>query len=151
MERTVKGMILPIDSIGAPVLFQYNPDVLRGPTIAPQYAALSVAGRELPYLQYSGGGMSAMPFDLTFHTESDGGAAVMAAWLSLVSLTSAFSFGFGAARPPRVIFILGSWPRYTWVITGLNPNFAIGTGGTFRNSLLPSQAIIGITLTRWIG
>ena len=150
METSVKGMILPIDGIAGAIRFQYNPYMLRGPSVAPQYAAISVAGREFPYLQYQGGGMSVMPFDLTYHTESDGGVAVMAAWYTLESLTRPVSFGFGSARPPRVKFILGDWPRYTWVISGLNPNFAIGDGGPFRRSLLPSQAIIAVNLTRWV-
>lgn len=151
MQTSVKGIILPIDGFVAPVRFQYNPNMLRGPGVTPQYAAISVAGREFPYLHYTSGAMSTLPFDLTYHTESDGGVAVMAAWFSLVALTTPVSFGFGAARPPRVVFIFGDWPRYTWVISGLNPNFAVGDGGPFSRSLLPSQAIIAITLTRWVG
>lgn len=150
METSTKGMILPIDGFVSPVRFQYNPNTLRGPAINPQYAAISVAGREFPFLHYTSGALSGLPFDLTYHTESDNGAAVMAAWESLVALTSPVSFGFGAARPPRVVFIFGDWRRYTWVITGLNPNFAVGDGGPFTRSLLPSQAIISVTLTRWV-
>ena len=151
MQTSIKGMILPIDGFAGAVRFQYNPNMLRGPAISPQYAAISVAGRELPFLQYQSGGLSAMPFDLTYHTESDGGVAVMAAWTSLVSLTTPVQLGFGSARPPRVVFIFGDWPRYTWVISGLSPNFAVGDGGPFTRSLLPSQAIIAVTLTRWAG
>lgn len=151
MEQHVRGMILAMDPGIAPIRFQWNPDVLNGPTASATWSPIAVAGREFPYLQYASGGVSNIPLDLTYHTESDSGAAVTAAFWALNALTTPRKRGLSYNRPPLVILILGAFLREVCVVTEVRPNFIIGTGPYFSNTLLPAQAKISINLWRWTG
>lgn len=147
----VKGMILPIDGGAGPVIFQWNPTRLNGPNANAIWSTIAVAGREIPYLQYANGNSSNIPIDLIYQTESDHGAAVVAAFWALNALTTPIPRGMSYSRPPIVMLILGAFLRELCVVTEVRPDFVIGTGPYFANTLLPAEAKISLNLWRWRG
>jgi hypothetical protein len=146
----IRGMILPIDG-GLPVQFQWNPHDINGPGAQATWSPIAVAGREFPYLQYASGQQSNIQFDLWWSTESDHGASVTAAFWALNSLTTPIPRGMSYSRPPIVMLILGSFLRELSVVCEVRPNFIIGTGMNFANTLLPAEAKISVNLWRWRG
>lgn len=147
----IRGMLLPLDGGAGPVIFQWNPTRMKGPNASASWAATAVAGREHPYLQYTSGQQSNIPLDLIYQTESDGGAAVIAAFWQLMALTTPTPRGVSYQRPPLVVLRIGSWPSEICVVTEIRPDFAIGTGPEFANTLLPAEATISVNLWRWRG
>jgi hypothetical protein len=156
-ESFSKGMILPVDGMGSPVIFQFNPQAVQGPTAQLEYAQINVVGRQYPYLQYSNGKPGEIRVQLQFAGQHDGGASVASAYYALESLTTpsplniGLAFGSMMSRPPRVMFIMGDFLRELAVVVNLSPNFTIGRGGDFRGSLMPMMATIDVTLWRWRG
>jgi hypothetical protein len=146
-----RGMIIPLDGGAGPVRFQWNPTRLRGPNASATWAAIAVAGREHPYLQYSSGQQSNIPLDLIYQTESDGGAEVLAAFLQLMALTTPIPRGVSYKRPPLVALRIGAWPTEICVVTEIRPDFVVGTGPEFADTLLPAEATISVNLWRWRG
>lgn len=144
------GMILPIDG-GVPVTFQWNPREIRGPGGQAKYAAIEVAGREFPYIQYSNGQPSNIQFDTLWSTVNDAGVAVLAAFWALNSLTTPIPRGMSYSRPPRVMLILGGFLREMCVVCEVTPKFSVGTGPHFKDTLLPAIATISLNLWRWRG
>jgi len=149
-DSFTRGMILPIDG-GIPVYFQWNPHDISGPGAQATWSPIAVAGRELPYLQYASGQQSNIQFDLWWSTTTDSGAAVTAAFWALNSLTTPIPRGMSYSRPPIVMLILGSFLRELSVVCEVRPNFVIGTGPYFANTLLPAEAKISLNLWRWRG
>ena len=147
----IKGMILPIDGGAGPVTFQWNPEGIMGPSAQASWSAIAVAGREFPYLQYASGQQSNIQFDLWWSTVSDSGAAVTAAFWMLNALTTPIPRGISYSRPPLVMLILGTFLREISVVCEVRPNFIIGTGPYFANTLLPAEAKISLNLWRWRG
>jgi hypothetical protein len=150
MSNFIRGMILPIDG-GIPVPFQWNPRDINGPSAQATWSPIAVAGKEFPYLQYASGQQSNIQFDLWWNTESDSGAAVVAAFWALNALTTPIPRGMSYSRPPIVMLILGSFLRELSVVCEVRPNFVIGTGPYFANTLLPAEAKISLNLWRWRG
>jgi hypothetical protein len=149
MDPFIPGMILPIDGGAGPVFFQWNPREITGPSASANWAAVMVAGREFPYLEYSCGQVSNIQFDLYYSTRSDAGAAVMAAFWSLNAMTTPKQIGASYSRPPIVTLRLGGFLNEKSVITEVSPNFIPGRGPEFSASLLPREAKIHLTFWRY--
>ena len=146
-----KGMIIPIDGGAGPIIFQWNPTNIKGPSAAATWSPIAVAGREFPYLQYASGQVSNIPLDLIYQTESDNGAAVIAAFWQLNALTTPTPRGMSYSRPPLVVLRLGAWPSQICVVPEVRPDFEIGTGPDFAGTLFPAYATISVNLWRWRG
>jgi hypothetical protein len=150
-EWFAKGMLIPIDFGFAPVIFQWNPVALPGPLVNPEYASIGTYGREYPYREYVGGKDSGFRLELLFTSDDGTGASVIAAWKQLEDLTRPRPSGMGGNRPPRVMVILPGWLREICVVTEVSPQFVIGRGGKYRETLAPSEATISVTFGRWRG
>lgn len=149
-EQVIKGMLIPIEG-GAPLRFQWNPDVVRGPGVDNQWAEMQTPGRAHPFQMFAGGKAKTIAFDLMWIDHFNSGADVVAAWNILEDMWNVRPIGFGSVRPSRVILRLGSFMNEVCVPAGLTPNFTIGRGGAFSRTLLPDPAIISITLKVWRG
>lgn len=142
----IKGMMIPLDGPGTPVVFQYNPAEVGGPVAEAEYATLGVGGKELPYLQYSHGKEAPITFTLTA-ARSMSGAEVIAMHKALQSLTKPFKKGVGPGSPPRVMLILGALMRETVVVKNVQPRFR-----RFHTpELLPGEGLFQVTLWKWGG
>jgi len=145
MQRPTAGQIIPIDGGGGAIRFQWNPREITGPTASAQYAVIAVAGREFPYLEYSNGQQSHIRFDLEYSTASDNGSLVKSNFQALNALTKPSVRGASMSRPPRVMFIFGSFLRERCVVVEVQPNFS----KVFHEAdLMPLHAKIGVTLWR---
>lgn len=150
-EWFVKGMIIPIDFMIGSIIFQWNPPGIPGPLVNPEYASIGTYGREFPYREYVGGKDSSFRLELLFTSEDGTGVSVIAAWEQLNDLTRPRPSGMGGNRPPRAMVILSGWFREICVVTEVSPQFTIGRGGKYKNTLNPSSANIGVTFGRWRG
>ncbi len=140
-----KGMMMPIDGGGAPVVFQYNPCELNGPSAEAEYATIGVGGSEHPYMQYSHGKESVIQFELVSARDM-GEGQVKAMHQALVALTKPEKKGVGPGSPPRVMFILGGFIREKCIVKSVQPRFR-----RFHNpeSLMPNEGRFQITLWKW--
>jgi len=150
-ESFVRGMIIPIDFGNAPVIFQWNPIGIPGPLVSPEYASIGTYGRELPYNEYVGGKDSVFRLDLLFPSEDGTVVSVIAAGEQLEALTSPSPSGMGGNRPTRVMVILVGWFRKLCVITEVSPQYLLGRGGQYKDTLAPVEVTIGVTFRRWNG
>jgi hypothetical protein len=140
------GMLIPMGGGGGPVVFPWNPEMLNGPNIAPQYAQIDVAGKESPYLQFANGGPQELSFDLHV-VRNMSPADCWQLYTALEGLTKPVKQGPGPAAPPKVQVILGPI-RGRYVVTAVGPKF----GRVFNpNSLDPEEAVISVKLTKYIG
>lgn len=146
MARFTRGLIMPVEGLARGVVrFQWNPEATTGPTAEMQWAAVSTAGQELPYLFFGGGAPSRIQFDLVFSRNNNADGYVASQIDRLRALTIP-TVGGNVKRPPRVLFVLGKAVDEICVVQAVAPKRGIlANPGT----LLPYEADVSVTLLKW--
>lgn len=106
MTLFTPGIILAIPPVTGPITFQWNPQQIEGPSADANWVPIQVAGRELPYYDYTSGGDSVIAFTLGLSKFNRGDGHVRSMIDRLVSLTTPV-IGTGKKHPPEVIVRLG--------------------------------------------
>ena len=142
----MRGGIIPLEGGGNQIMFQWNPAQISGPNVKPKYAEIEVAGREVPYLQYSNGSTITYTFDLDVSRGDNGPGYVKGVVEALSELTRPTIRGQGMNRAPRVLFIFGSLFSKVCVIAEVSPVYK----GLFNPLTLdPYEAMVHIVLNEY--
>jgi hypothetical protein len=140
------GMIIPIDGIASPVIFQWNPKDVVGFDAHPEWSTLFVAGRGSPYLQYSNGKEQILKITIEASRYDNGDGYVAGFYESLISLTKPTITTGVMKRPPRVMLVLGAFLREMCIITEVSPRF----NELFApETLLPFHGEFSVTFVRY--
>jgi hypothetical protein len=146
MAEFMRGMILPTEG-GGPVFFQWNPEKIGGPIAKAGWDVIKTAGREQPYLEYSCAESTVYKFTIQLSRMDNPDEFVSETIKRLVGLTKPIMAGGKVKRPPRVMFMLGSFLRKTCVVLDVDP---ISKGIFHPHSLLPFDAEVAITLAEYL-
>lgn len=138
----VPGMIVPMEGTGGPVTFHWNPMQIDGESADAGWAAVAVAGRELPHYHYTNGNDSVVSFEMDV---SHGQGSVKGIIDQLIALTKPTAGG-NVKRPPKVKLILGT-RKWTGVIRNIQPQTM---GPANPSSLDPYQGKVKVTLIRML-
>jgi hypothetical protein len=110
-----KGMILPLEGFGSPVVFQWNPYEMHLDKTN-KWAALHPAGGERPIFHYGCGEarIISLSIEISQHNNSD---FFVKGWMDkLHKLTKPLVKGSGISRPPQVQVIIGGHLDCTAII-----------------------------------
>ena len=141
----MRGQLIPIDGGSGPIRFQWNPREITGPTAKADYAILKCAGGIQPFLQFACRDVPETHFELIFTGERLDDSSVIDRVEALQRLTEPTVRGQGIARPPRVKFIMGNFPRQTCVVVEAQPVYSQMHGPM---SLAPLYARVSVGLWR---
>jgi hypothetical protein len=140
-----KGMIIPIDGGGGPVVFEFNPYEVHINKIVkwhPQYAA----GREMPYWHHGCGESRVVSFSMELSRDNNSNSFVKSFIDSVLALTKPTVKGAGLDRPPKCQAILGASLTLTCIVHDVKVRFGSHHGQRMHysyladpGSLLPSE------------
>jgi len=149
-------MLVPLDILMMPVVFQYNPYEIHEDSIA-DWQQLAVAGREAPYLHFGCGRVHRVSFSLEISRNDRGDNWVKTFSDSIRRLTKPLVRGAGLHRPTRVQAILGAHLNMTCVVEDAKVRYGAHRGMTHHMTymaapltLLPRDGHITIHLFEWI-
>lgn len=139
-----KGMIIPTEGGGSPILFQWNPSTVNE-NKGVRWAKLSPIGREQPILQYSIGQARVISFQIDVSESGGLGMDAKAYIEQFLELTKP-SVGGNVKRPPKLQLILGQALKMTCVLTGVSNSY----GPLFHPLTLgPQQSKVQLTFTEF--
>jgi hypothetical protein len=122
MARFTKGMIVPIDGAGLPVVFQWNPHELQINKDV-KWKGVHTAGREQPVYQYGCGEARSVGLSIEVSRMNNSDFFVKGFYEQLQDLARPRVRGMGVNRPPRVQLILGASVNMTCTIDNINFKF----------------------------
>jgi hypothetical protein len=144
-SRFLRGMIIPMEGGGGPILFQWNPASTTGPTAGANWDQVVTAASEIPFLHFGGGGPSEIRFELVFSRENHGDGFVEGRIEALRRLTVPVT-GRGMVRPPLVKLAIGRAIREVCVTREVSPVRGVLAA---PRTLAPRDARVAVTFLRW--
>ena len=144
-SKFLRGMIIPMEGGGPPIVFQWNPASTEGPTAAANWDQVVTAASGIPFLHFGGGAGSEIRFELIFSRENHGDGWVEGRIEALRRLTVPVA-GRGMRRPPLVKLAIGRAIREVCVTRDVRPVRGILAAPW---SLLPREARVAVTFLRW--
>ena len=151
MAYYTRGMLLPLEGGGMPVIFQYNPFELNIGKGA-HWAQLPTAGRDQPYLQFGCGTPRKVQMNMEVSRGNNGPEYVKVMCEAVEALTKPTVRGAGLDRPPIVQLILGAHLSLSCIVHNAQTRFGSHRGQRAQTymaepyGLLPKEAVINIVL-----
>jgi len=144
-QAFVKGMVIPTEGGGGPILFQWNPRTVKEDKGA-RWAKLQPIGREQPILQFSIGQARVISFNIDVSEPGGTGMSAKSYIDQFIELTKP-SVGGNVKRPPKLQLILGQAIKMTCVLTAVSNAY----GPLFHPMTLgPQQSTVRLTFTEFI-
>lgn len=141
----IKGMIIPLEGTNmSTVLFQFNPQTVRGPTAATELIGIKVAGREQPVVDDVCGEVPEISFEIILTKQGRDGGYVANQIEQLRALAQPTVQGAGMKHRPRLRLMLGS-RRWTVRMKEVGPETS---GPADPNTLQPFYG--KVSLLFWV-
>ena len=142
--KFTKGMIIPVDALLPPVVFQWNPATIKYSRAA-RWHALGAAGNNEPYLQYTCGNNHIVRFTIDVSRENNSDFFVRGFAADLVSLADVSSSGSNIERPPKIVFVSGASLHNFGIIDKVDVDYGLLSN---PETLLPYGAKIHVVILR---
>jgi hypothetical protein len=136
-----KGMIVPIDSVGQIVVFEWNPYELHNKKTV-KWKGIHTAGREQPLYQYGCGEAQVISVSIEVSRWNNSDFFVQGFFDSLLELTKPLVQGAGVNRPPRVQLILGASINMTCFIDDVHVRYGSHRGQMHHYTYLATSDLL---------
>jgi hypothetical protein len=144
LTNFTKGMIIPIDGGGSPVIFQWNPATIKYSRAA-NWHSMRAAGNNEPFLQYTCGSSHIVHFSIDVSRSNNSDFFVRGFARDLVALADTGQSGGMVKRPSKVMFISGDSLSIYGVVDKVDVAYGLLAN---PDSLLPYEAKIAVTILR---
>ncbi len=127
MPNWTRGLIIPLEGLAAPVVFQFNPYEVSIDKAA-NWHPIPVAGRDQPYLHFGCGNPHKVSFGLEV-SRQDNPASFIPAFIELMELlTKPVVMAAGLRRPPVCQLVLGGAMNMTCVVQDVKTKYGAHVG-----------------------